>query len=78
MIAAIQVVRDIVIILGFVIITGVVIMVGREVLRLLRKVEDVRVAAAGAVNGLMNPVRGVRGVLLAFSRRTRLERVRKQ
>lgn len=59
MIEAIQVIRDVVIILSAVVITTVVVIVGRVVLKLARKVEDMRLVAVDVVNGVMNPVKGV-------------------
>lgn len=68
MIEAIQVIRDVVIILAFVVITSVVVMVGMALLRVARKVENAGKVAAAAVNGVVHPVKGMRGLLLAFSR----------
>ena len=62
-IEAIQVIRDVVIILGFVVITSIVVLVGWKALYLMRKVENAGKFAAAAV---ANPVKGVRGLLLAL------------
>ena len=63
MIEAIQVIRDVIIIVSFVVITGTVVMVGRAVLHQVRKVERAGKVVAAAVNGMVNPVRGARSLL---------------
>ena len=67
-IEAIQVVRDVVVILAAIIITSVVVMVGRVFLRLTRKAEEMQTFVTNAVNVVLNPVKGV---LLLVSRRRR-------
>lgn len=68
MIEAIQVIRDVVIILAGFIITAVVVIVGRAVLDLARKAEVLRVQAVDLVSGVVNPIKGV---LLAIGGRRR-------
>ena len=67
-IEAIQVVRDVVVILAAIIISTVVVMVGRVFLRLTRKAEEMQTFVTNAVNVVLNPVKGV---LLLVSRRRR-------
>ena len=59
MIEAVQVIRDVVIILAGVIITAVVLIVGRAVLGLARKAEDMRLLAVDLVTGVAHPVKSV-------------------
>ena len=68
MIEAIGVVRDIVIILSAIIITVVVVIVGRMLLELSQKADDLRLFVENLVTGVVNPIRGM---LLAISRRHR-------
>ena len=58
MIEAIQVMRDVVIILAAVIITTVAVIVGKVVLHLARKAEDLRLFALNLVTGVVNPIKG--------------------
>lgn len=71
MIEAIQVIRDVIIILSFVIITSVVVIVGRAILHLVWEIEDVGEFAAATVSSVVNPVKSTWGVLCALSRRIR-------
>lgn len=68
MLEAIQVVRDVVVILAAIIISTVVVMVGRVFLRLTRKAEEMQAFVSNAWTGLVNPFKGV---LLAIARRRR-------
>ena len=84
MIEAIQVVRDVVIILSAIIGIVVVVMVGRAILDLTRQVEALRLSAEDAAkerrtDGLLddlvdvatNPVKGVLTTIVRLSRRSR-------
>ena len=59
MIEAIQVTRDVVIILSFILITIMVMVVGRAVLILAQKVEDLRVFVVDVATGVANPIKSV-------------------
>lgn len=59
MIEAVQIVRDVVIILSLVIITVMVVLMGRVVLALARRAEDLQVIIVDMVTGVMNPLKGV-------------------
>mgnify|MGYP003395481305 CR=1 FL=1 len=63
MIEAIAVTRDVVLILGFVIVTSMVVIVGMAILRVTRRVDNAGKAAAAVVTGVMNPLKGVQGLL---------------
>ena len=54
----IAVIRDIVIILSALIITTVVVIVGRVILDLTQKAEEVRSFFAGMVTAVTNPIKG--------------------
>ena len=56
---AIQVIRDVVIILSLVIITVMVVLMGRVVLALARRAEDLQAIIVDMVTGVMNPLKGV-------------------
>lgn len=80
MIEAIQVTRDVVIILSFVIITATVVIVGRAILHLLRKAETVRASAAAVVDGVVNPLRTIQQRLTrvaGLSREARTSRAKR-
>lgn len=59
MLEAVQVIRDVVIILSAVIITCTVVIVGRVILGLARKVEDLRLFIVDVATGVANPIKGV-------------------
>ena len=59
MIEAIQVIRDIVIILSAVIVAAVAVLVGRAILSLTQKAESLRSFVVSAVTSVMNPLQGI-------------------
>lgn len=71
MLEAIQVLRDIVIILAGIVITGMVVLVGRAVLDLVRRAEDLRLFVGDVASGVANPIKGVLLVMNRIARRKR-------
>lgn len=69
MLEAIQVLRDIVIILAGIVITGMVVLVGRAVLDLVRRAEDLRLFVGDVASGVANPIKGVLLVMNRIARR---------
>lgn len=63
MLEAIAVVRDLVIICSAVTVAVAMVLVARVVLRLSRRLDDVRGAVVGAATIVLNPIRGVRLIL---------------
>lgn len=73
MLDAIQAIRDVVIILSGILITATVMLVGRAILGLARRAEDMRLVAIDIVSGVANPIKGIG---LAVGRITRGHKTR--